>query len=518
MESNARWLGVLAILVACCDSGGTSGGGGRDTGPSVPDGAALDGAGLDGSVPPGLDLGAVDGAPIPVDGATGDGPIGPCAPPTIACGAACVDPSTDGTNCGACGNVCPAGFACTAGACACATPGGCTATPADLALGRYDACNMLADGTRRCLGFSFARMTDGSIRSWGGNTSGELADGTTTSRTTPGVVAALAGSTAIAPGNQHACARDPAGSVRCWGDGAFGQLGLGTTDAHATPMAVAGLAGVSIVASGGYHSCALAADGAIRCWGMAQFGQLGAAGTATCLGGQFSCAPSPVTVSLPGVVQIALGNAHSCARTSGGQLHCWGVSQYGQVGAWEPGDSCDDPGRTALPCARAPRLVDAVSGVTDVALGDGHTCAVLGGGTVSCWGNGRLGQLGDGAVTSHPEPADVGLSGVTQLAAGSSHTCALLGDGTVRCWGAGYLGQLGFMPSMRCSVPMGDFLCEPRPAAVPGIAGVTRIAAGGAHTCSLHDDGSVRCWGFNESGQIGDGTTDGRGAPVVVTF
>lgn len=511
-------VGGLACLAGACE-GTTSTGPrpsedastGTDGASPMPDGAPFDGAPtpmIDGAM---LDATGLDGA-LP----SGDGG-GSCVAPRIDCGGGrCADTTTDPAHCGGCGLACPSGFACVTSACACAAPGGCALEPVSLALGRYDGCNRLADGTTRCIGFSFARMSDGSVRSWGGNTSGELADGTTTTRFASAAVATLAGVAAIAPGNQHACALDAiGGGVRCWGDAAFGQTGLGVTTGRTDPAAIAGLTGVMQLVSGGYHSCALMAGSGVRCWGMGQFGQLGAPATGACFDG-FECATTPIAVPVAGAVQLALGNAHSCARTTSGTLQCWGVSQFGQLGSFAPGDSCADPGRDPLPCRRTPAEVSGLSGVVDVGLGDAHTCAVLTDGTVRCLGNGRLGQLGDGAMMSSAEPRTVaGLSGVTQLAVGSAHACALRGDGTVSCWGAGYLGQLGFMPSSRCVM---DFLCQPTPAQIPGLSGVVHIATGGAHTCSIHDDGTTRCWGFNQSGQIGDGTTSSRGEPVVITI
>lgn len=139
--------------------------------------------------------------------------------------------------------------------------------------------------------------------------------------------------------------------------------------------------------------------------------------------------------------------------------------------------------------------------VNAIAAGGDHTCAVLSG-IVKCWGYNRSGQLGDGSTANRLTPADVlGLSGVTGIVAGWGHTCALIGDGTVRCWGSNSYGQLGD--------GKGAYLWEQHsatPVAVVGLSGATAIAAGGYHTCALMEGSSVRCWGSNHSGQLGDGT------------
>ena len=131
--------------------------------------------------------------------------------------------------------------------------------------------------------------------------------------------------------------------------------------------------------------------------------------------------------------------------------------------------------------------------------GASHTCAVVDDGTISCWGRADLGQLGNGSFlyTSAVPLTVTGLTDAVAIAAGWSHSCALLDDGTARCWGRNDLGQLGNGHRTNSNVPV----------TVTGLTDAVAITAGGNHTCALLDDGTARCWGYNDYGQLGNGTT-----------
>jgi alpha-tubulin suppressor-like RCC1 family protein len=151
-----------------------------------------------------------------------------------------------------------------------------------------------------------------------------------------------------------------------------------------------------------------------------------------------------------------------------------------------------------------------VSDTIALAAGSSHTCALTEAGGLHCWGDNAHGQLGDGTSEDRSTPVRVsGLErGVIALTAGGWHTCALTEDGGVHCWGWNGRGQLG------------DGTTEDRstPVTVSGLqSGVTAITAGGSYTCALTDAGAVRCWGNNEDGQLGDGTTENRTTPVRVS-
>jgi len=309
----------------------------------------------------------------------------------------------------------------------------------------------------------------------------------------------------IAAGYQYTCALTSGGGVKCWGSNDSGQLGNGTTTDSNTPVDVAGLAsGVSAIAAGGGHTCALTSAGGVKCWGGNSAGQLGS-GIST---------DSRVPVDVPGmesgVSAIAAGGGHTCALTNGGGVKCWGDNSYEQLGTGTTTDS-------SVPIA----VLGLASGVTAIAAGDIHTCALTSGGGVKCWGYEGSGGLGSGV------PADVrGLATeVSAIAASYEQTCALTTGGAVKCWG----GSNGAVPldvaglgreisaisagfGQTCALTTGGAVkCwggsnGAVPLDVAGLAsGVIAIAVGGRHACAVLRGGGVRCWGDNWDGQLGNG-------------
>ncbi|MEX2237778.1 MAG: RCC1 repeat-containing protein, partial [Dehalococcoidia bacterium] len=234
-----------------------------------------------------------------------------------------------------------------------------------------------------------------------------------------------------------------------------------------------------------------------RAWGDDAGGQLGDGGTNT-------SQPTPVTVSglatVTAIAAGAAGGAHSLALLSDGTVRAWGYDLFGQLG--DGGTNTDQP---------TPVAVSGLATVTAIAAGGNHSLALLSDGTVRAWGYDGEGQLGDGGTnTEQPTPVAVsGLATVTAIAAGGAHSLALLSDGTVRAWGDDLFGQLG---------DGGTNTDQPTPVAVSGLTAVTAIAAGGGHSLALLSDGTVRAWGLDSSGQLGDGGTNtDQPTPVAVS-
>jgi alpha-tubulin suppressor-like RCC1 family protein len=297
----------------------------------------------------------------------------------------------------------------------------------------------------------------------------------------------------LAAGASHTCELTLAGGVYCWGSNGDGQLGNGTTTNSEVPLAVNGLSsGVAVVAAGGFHSCARLGGGGVQCWGNNLYGQLGDGTTAP------SSVPVEVNGLASGVASIAAGDYHTCALTQAGGVLCWGSNGDGQLG---------DGTTTSSP---VPVPVSGLaSGAAAIAAGSRHTCALTGTGGVRCWGYNQHGQLGNGTTTNSPVPVDVsGLADdVAAIALGAYHSCALTLGGGVQCWGLNSTGQLGSDVTPISSVPV----------AVTGLAsGVAALAAGGFHSFARTTDGGAGCWGFNESGQLGNASNTDSSVPVPV--
>ena len=298
----------------------------------------------------------------------------------------------------------------------------------------------------------------------------------------------------ISAGENSTCAILDSGQVRCWGTN-YGILGDGTEMDRKVPTAVIDLGeAVTSIAVGRNHACAITVSGGMKCWGGNYFGQLGNGTTVS------SLTPVDVVGLSSGVVAISAGRSHTCAVTVSG-LKCWGNNSSGQLGT--------GPSSTTL---LIPEQVLFLGAVSEVSAGSSHTCAVTTAShSVKCWGNGNRGQLGNGSTSSSNFPDDVmGLfGGVSQISAGKDHTCVLLSaTGALKCWGANEYGQLGD----------GTLLERSTPVDVLGLgSGILQIATTWDHTCALTVSNGVKCWGNNEYGALGDGSTENRLSPVNVS-
>lgn len=317
----------------------------------------------------------------------------------------------------------------------------------------------------------------------------------------------------VAPGKFHTCALISTGQVRCWGGNFHGELGLGHADPigddespNSSPWLSLGQPARAVVAAGdrnAAHTCALLVDGNVRCWGSNQFGQLGL-GHTNPVGQSYTPAVAN-TVELGASAQaLTVGasqyGSHTCALLEGGEVRCWGDNRYGQLGLGHTQVIGDNETPASTPKLPLPKTV------TQIVAGKYHTCALLKNHDLMCWGFNDKGQLGLGHTKNigDDEPiaraAKLPLRGTpVSVAAGRQHTCALLKDASVRCWGWNNKGQLGLGDTK----DRGD---DESIKALPAISlgqDATSITAGDMHTCALLADGNVRCWGSNQFGQLG---------------
>ena len=354
------------------------------------------------------------------------------------------------------------------------------------ATGAVVPTSVSAGGEYTCLG-----LADGSARCAGRNQFGQLGDGSWSNSAFLVQPAGLASVRAAAAGDEFSCALRTDGTAACWGLGEKGQRGDGTFDQVAlSPVPVQGLTTATALTGGYNHACALLSDGTMRCWGSNANGQLGDPSTAE------SSVPIPVA-GISGVLAIATGAFHTCAVMQDHTVRCWGENGSGQLG------------NGTFTSSSTPVTVAGLSNVVAIAGAGSHTCAALADGTARCWGNNYEGQLGDGTATPSAMPVQVaGIGNATEIAGGWAHTCARLSDRTIRCWGEGINGELGNGAMQNATTPV----------TVSGISTAVGLTAGWwHHSCALLADGGVRCWGVNEWGQFGNGTTTASGVPVAMS-
>jgi alpha-tubulin suppressor-like RCC1 family protein len=354
-------------------------------------------------------------------------------------------------------------------------------------IGRFRTASAVSLGQQH----SCVLLRSGAVACWGSNGLGQLGDGTTEHRSVPTRVLDLHGSAvAVSAGLEHTCALLRGGAVDCWGANRSGQLGDGGSRDRVRPVLVRGLPGAArAVSAGGRHTCVVTSRGAVECWGASYAGQLG--------DGRLRTRADPVAVpGLPTALGVAAGRDYTCAVLHDGTVRCWGANAYGQLGSGK------------LPVRRVPQPVRGLPGrAIAVAAGERHTCALIRGGGVACWGANHVGQLGNGTFASSRTAVIVrGLHDAVTVSTGAFHTCATTRTGGVRCWGMNASGELGAGTLFERSVRI----------RVGGVSAALAVAAGGGHTCA-RDDADVECWGANDAGQLGNGTRLARATPTPLT-
>lgn len=340
------------------------------------------------------------------------------------------------------------------------------------------------------------------VSCWGFNRWGQLGNGRVgTPRGTPTPVATpptMRNATQVATGNAHACAI-AGGEVWCWGKNQFGQTAQPRSGNNSNPTRVTfpSAGAVTSVCAGAEHSCATLDDGSLWCWGQGLAGQLG-------IGASFITAldtPTRVTLPTPGTaLRVTCGAQHTCAQLTDTSVSCWGNNSSGQLA--EPPSTVSNRNAPNTPSALTSLRTTAI-----VAAGF-TTCAVLSTGTVSCWGNGVGGQLGDGGgMGNRSFPAAVaGVTGATGIAGGMFHMCAW-SPTTTWCWGTNDRGQIG----------NGVVNTSPEPVtAITGVTNPVTMTGGERHTCAVLSSGAALCWGLNLQGQVGNGTVGNTMTPSAL--
>ena len=320
-------------------------------------------------------------------------------------------------------------------------------------------------------------LTNDGVYATGYNAFGQLGNNSLTQKEVPGKVTKtngtgyLTGAVAIAAGAEHSLALINDGTLRSWGDNSNGQLGNGTKTNSKVPVQVSGLTGLTVtdIAAGGFHSLAVTSTGAVWSWGFNSDGQLGN-GTAT-------DSSSPVQVSgiggVYGAVSVAVagGGLHSLALTNAGAVWSWGWNNYGQLGINSTTESEvpvqveDSTGTTFL------------TGVTAIAAGEWHSLALTSTGAVWAWGYNGNGELGNGTTTNSSLPVQVpnAPTGVIAIAAGAHFSLALTSAGTIWAWGYNADGELGNNSLVNSTVPV----------QVTNLTGAVGIGAGYLHGLAI---------------------------------
>jgi alpha-tubulin suppressor-like RCC1 family protein len=308
----------------------------------------------------------------------------------------------------------------------------------------------------------------------------------------------------VSTGYDSACAMSTFGTLRCWGNNANGALGAKYAKGNATSAQTAAtLTGAwvapSNVATGQRHICWLDNNKTVKCQGANASGQLG--------NGANTDSSTPVQVSVitgaaanTQATQVVTGSNHSCALLVNRNVKCWGANNVKQLGT---------PASTVVNSNTPVDVPDLANDVRQLASGGEHTCAIRANGDVICWGSDSYGELGDGTIAAFKGTVAVdNLAGnAKEVTTGISHSCALLTNGSVRCWGANTYGQLGTGGTTNATRPV-TVAGLPRPA--------ISVTAGGYHTCARLDDQSIRCWGKNDKGQLGNNSRVNSSTPVAI--
>jgi alpha-tubulin suppressor-like RCC1 family protein/serine/threonine protein kinase len=367
-----------------------------------------------------------------------------------------------------------------------------------LSAGYGFTCGLTASGVAYCFGEG-----------------GTIGDGTWNAAQSPTLVNTAAVSWSkvfvqLSPGTGHTCGRTTDGAAHCWGLDDGGQLGNGGGSLNTQSLSpvntstIPGNRAFVHLAAAYAHTCGLMADGVAYCWGSDYLGRVG---NGTVLGNSQS--PSPVDTSTisgnKAFVQIGAGYGFGCVLNAEGVAYCWGKDAEGNLGN---GGTAQDTENPSLPVDTF--NITGNKAFVRLTIGSGsHACGLTGDGVAYCWGydsNGQLGNGGGSLSVQRPSPVDTstmtGNKTFVQLAAGGRHTCGLTAAGVCYCWGSdgsGQLGNGGGSTDTQSPSPVNTLT-------IPGNKAFIKIVAGNETTCGLTADGVAYCWGWDDSGNLGNGS------------
>ena len=298
----------------------------------------------------------------------------------------------------------------------------------------------------------------------------------------------------VTVGTRFACALTRNDEAWCWGSGDLGQLGQGSLEDSAVPGRT--MEGVTEVVAGCQHACALANDGTVWCWGRNASGNLGSPGV------QMSTTPVQVVTEdgepFTDVTTVAAGCAYTCAVRGDETVWCWGQNNTSQLGNGTLNEA-RTPVQVLVDVGGTPFV-----GATALAGGGFHTCARKPDGSLWCWGRNDFGHLGNGTGEDSAVAVRADIEDVVEVSVGFSHSCARTSAGVVSCWG---------MVDDPLAGPGSVALNSALPQEV--FTGASHVfVEGSTHICAIGAEDALSCWGRNNLGQLGDGTTEFRPQPV----
>ncbi len=336
---------------------------------------------------------------------------------------------------------------------------------------------------------------DVNLYMWGFNSTGQLADNTVVSKSSPVSVSGSFTDWVQVSSSTHSVAVRANGTAWAWGYNANGRLGDGTVVSKSSPVSVVGgFTDWIQVSAGGAHSAGVRANGTAWGWGLNTYGRIGDNTVVS------KTSPVSVVGGFTDWKQISAGSEHTAALRANGSIWSWGRNNVGQLG--------DNVGTTLIRSSP----VSVVGGFTDwiqVSAGGSFSLGLRSNGTAWAWGIGANGRLGDNTTVTKSSPVSVvgGFTDWIQVSASNSHGMGLRQNGTVWAWGSNLYGKLGDNSTAEKSSPV---------SVVGGFTDWVQVSGGTGHSIGLRADGTAWAWGNNTDGRLGDNTAVSKSSPVSV--